>query len=218
MKNMSAWKKELSKYGIEIDVEEDRVRAIKRLINSGLPTYEHHFLGFDELHKLPSLYEKFTRIVIRACPQGNLLRHTIIGKSLKEAMAELSSIKEKKLYTLIVNEYEPAIFCGVIISEEKRLIIEMVKDENLEMLCHGEVTPYSGEFSIKPPFSYPRMFYYPSVPGNVKLLMWNTVKSISLREDENIFKPRKGYFEFVLTPKLKFIDYVPLYSNQALHF
>ena len=110
-------------------------------------------------------------------------------------------------YDILVNDYEPAGYCGVIISKPDSLIIEMAKEPNLERLCHGEIVPWSAELSYT--HHTPLMIYKNVESKDIRNIMYEVVKSISRIEPIYLpeLHPAQGYYEFVITDKLKFIDY-----------
>lgn len=250
--NMTDWMKALSDHSINVGFSKkatSRLVQLERLANSGLPTYKFHFFslsslfsdnGFDQ--RLVEVYESHEgNVVARVISKDGLVRITSIGKSLEDNLAFFRSKLISKLglklsyslndinlsdYVLVVNEYDPAKYSGVIISDKDRLIIEIVEDDNLEKLCHGRVIPWTAEFKEELPYQFRRMKYYDfrlndsEKESFVKKLMWQVVKSISKEEPSsgNIpnYIPKLGYFEFVISKKdgkLRFIDYNPDFSK-----
>jgi len=228
-KNMSGWRKALADIGVELKYnfqESNRIKEIKTLLKSGLPTYQYHDFLEKDL-EIKKFYEKYgNQVVVRAVPTDKKFqRYTFIGepfRTTKENLKEKIQESERKNYQVIVNEYDPAEYCGVIISNKEGLVIDLVKEPNLENLCHGHVIPWSAEFKQKYPYSFKRMYFSNikddqrnnQINDQVKKLMWSVIKSISKfsLSDGGIpyFEPKKGYFEFVFSKKngkLKFIDY-----------
>jgi len=219
--NMSGWRNALKDENLKTHQSNNELKltSIKRLINSGLPTYEFYFLNASEVlfgNKAKEIYDIFNEtVVVRACPKiKGLQRYTLINKPLNEIQDFLKNIHDKENYTITFNEYDPALYSGVISSDKNKLIIELVKDENLENLCHGHITPHSAIFS-KDVHGYRKMNYINEVPINIKKIMWNIIKLISKNNNANIpeFFPKQGYFEFVISKKykcVKFVDYISI--------
>jgi hypothetical protein len=214
-KNMTGWNQALIDQGIKSD-SENRLNGLMNLIESGLPTYRYHFFTLDEfINNSKEVYLKYNSVVVRAIPKitGPLARFTRISESLDDTinflMKEINPVDKSK-YTIVVNEYDPAEYCGVIISNNKKLTIEMVKEPNLEKLCHGQSIPWSAFFTEN--YSFRKMDYLNVNNETIKQKMWQVIKSISdVYYNSNIpqYDPKKGYFEFVLSKKkgIRFIDY-----------
>lgn len=203
--NMSGWM--LAMKGEYVDT---RLASLRTLIDSGLPTYEYHFMplaAFLEGNDAVSgLYQKYNNsVVVRACPtRSGLRRHTIIDKPYSEAR-ELLRGASLDAYVAVINAYDPASYCGVIISDGRQAVVEMAASPNLEDLCHGKITPRSARFSDGGIYQRPRMQYLNTEDPPIRELMWNALKTIV---DDGL--PRRGYYEFVYSSKdngLRFIDY-----------
>lgn len=220
--NMSGWKRALHERGIasSLDTGDDRLASIRALVASGLPTYEYTFAKLDSLADIGRMiWQKYDgKVVARACPTAQgLSRYTIIGKTLDETIRQLHETiapENSTDYTIILNEYDPAEYCGVIISSKDTMQIEMVHEPNLEGLCHGKTIPMSAEYKTCHPYSFPRMIFHNVEDTDARQLMWNTMKSISRVDYEDSsypsYAPKIGYFEFCVserTGKLRFIDY-----------
>ncbi len=232
--NMTGWLKALEDCSIDLEFgkkTKSKLAQLKVLIRSGLPTYDFYFFNLNDLFnpkgfdkKLVEVYNIYNQnIVARLVSKDGSVRITSIGRSLEENLTffkrklKLKDYNEEvSSYVLIINEYDPAQYCGVIISDKERLVIEMVEDDNLEKLCHGHVIPWSAEFKEELPFQFKKMVYYNVEDIKIRNLMWQVVKSISeekLRIGNNQrYEPKFGYFEFVISKKnggLKFVDYNP---------
>jgi hypothetical protein len=226
--NFSGWQRALedNKIKIKTFLEEDKITAINRLIKTGLPTYEYYFIKLKEIYedesKLQELYEKFLgMIVVRACSEEKRLqRYTIIGKDVKSIIKYFKSKienSETESYVIIVNEYDPAKFCGIVISEPEKAVIELVKEPNLEKLSHGQTTPYSAEFSKRNlSHSLNKITYLNVESPEIKKIIEEVIKYLckgNLSGGIHEMSPMQGYFEFVISQKtneLKFIDYRPI--------
>ena len=225
--NMLGWRRAAQSKGIKLNatIETNRIEELQKLMQTNLPTYDYHIMSLTEFYKNPNkikdLFKKYNdQIVIRAIPLNNCnQRLTSIGKTLEETISEFThkiSQNNIKNYQIVINSYDPAKYCGVIISNPHSLTIEMVEEPNLENICHGHVIPWSAEFN--PEFiGAPRLMRYRNIKSEkIREIMWNVIKSIStLKHDVGLpmYKPRQGYFEFVISQKnnqLKFIDYRPV--------
>jgi len=225
--NMSGWECALGAIGRRslAGRQESRIESLNRLSCSGLPTFEHHHLSFDRflsdegnVRKLYGLYQD--SVVIRACPTAaGLSRYTFIAKDYEQVKSELEKnilSRYRDKYTVILNEYDPAQYCGVIISSAEGLCIEMVAEPNLEGLCHGHVTPWSAQFSQRVPYRFSRMEYCNVGDESIRQVMWSVVKGLCEKKDTGgvvpLYRPRQGYFEFVISARtgcLRFVDYQP---------
>ena len=225
--NMSGWRAALNDLGLESTptyVSEDRLTTLERLTLSSLPTYQIHKLTpkeFTTTNEPNQIYRSLDHLVVcRIIPKNNShQRITLIGKTLEDAIKESKRINpsNSNTYTIVLNEYDSASYCGVVISNEDHLTIEMVQEPNLENLCHGKVTPYSAQFMCQFPNQIKRMHHLNKVPIPARKKMWQVVKSLSTITNQNEqqlphYEPMQGYFEFVFSQKddsLKFIDYRP---------
>ena len=223
--NMAGWQKALKDANLpHQEVKEDRIKDLQRIVESGLPTYDYYFFSLDQFYlgEAKFIFAKYEQVVVRAVPQNsNLSRFTLIGKSeeeVKSILQERILPDKRKDYKIVLNEYDPAEYCGVMISQPDQLIIEMVKEPNLENLCHGHVTPWHGEFKSYPFERYRKMYYINVEATDVREKMWLVVRSICASnesddcKESNIpdYQPRLGYFEFAISQrdgKLRFIDY-----------
>lgn len=224
--NISGWLRAIEDNRIQFTAEsikEDRLSELKHLIQSGLPTFKYYFfkLSFflSDKHSIKRIYQKFDgHIVIRVIPTDNRYqRLTIIDKTLEGCYRLLAKKIERKAipyYNVVINEYDPALYAGVVISSPERLIIEMVEDVDLEKLSHGHIVPWHAEFAEHFPYSFRKMVYYGNVADEIKEIMWFIVKSLSsVYCDGNSiprFIPRVGDFEFLIsrrTGTLRFVDY-----------
>ncbi|HIH24959.1 TPA: hypothetical protein HA251_08045 [Candidatus Woesearchaeota archaeon] len=205
--NMSEWM--LAQHG---DYTDTRLASLRTLIGSGLPTYKYHFVPLEEFltreSEMNAIYDRYGgHVVLRACPlRSGLRRQTIIDKTYAAARQDLDG-KPVDAYIAVLNEYDPASFCGVIISDGRQAMVEMARSPNLEDLCHGKITPRSARFSDQGIYHRPRMQYLNTDDVSIRSLMWNAMKSVV--EDG---LPRKGYYEFVYSSRdkrLRFIDYDP---------
>lgn len=223
--NMSGWVQALNESGIDLalgELKEDRLTEIEALQKSGLPTYDYHLFMFEDFlshpETLQNLYRRYEgQVVVRAASLGG--RHqrlTLIGKDwdacrdvfLKSIPAALSDV-----YRVIVNEYDPARFCGVVISAPEGLVIEMIEEPNLENLSHGRVTPWQGFFAPVFGAGCPTMTYAPGVAAEIRSRMWQVVRRLSAEISNQgalpHFVPQVGDFEFVFSRRndaLRFID------------
>jgi hypothetical protein len=225
--NMSGWRAALNDLGLESAptyVSEDRLTTLERLTQSSLPTYQIHKLTpqeFTTTNEPNKIYHSLDNLVVcRIIPKNNQnQRITLIGKTLDEAIRESKRINPTNScnYTIVLNEYDPASYCGVVISKKDNLTIEIVQEPNLENLCHGKVIPYSAQFTCQFPNQINRMHFLNKVPIEAREKLWQVVKSLSTitNQDEQQlpqYEPMQGYFEFVFSQKddsLKFIDYRP---------
>lgn len=225
--NLSGWRAAMMENNACLEdfvKNEDRLGALKRLAESGLPTYEFHFFGFEEFFseekRIMEIYERYEgRVVARAMPASRryLQRYCFIDKPLHETKISLNESiapESRKDYTIVLNEYEPAHYCGIMLSEQDKLSIEMVREPNLENLAHGHCTPWHAEFTAAVKGALKAMRYKNVEAPEERQNMWNAVKSISSMEYGGAFpyyEPRCGYFEFVISDagRIKFIDYKP---------
>jgi hypothetical protein len=171
---------------------------------------------YDSADALSIFEMYYNSVVVRAVPTAEgKQRFTLIDQPLKEVIEELKAkVPEESVsdYLVVLNEYDPSQYCGVVVSDNERLVIEMVEEPNLENLCHGKVIPWSAEFK-KGYNSFGRMEFKNVEGDKIKEKMWNVVKRLSTVEQEGgipHYEPRKGYFEFVYSQKdgsLRFIDY-----------
>ncbi|MGV8086539.1 MAG: hypothetical protein ACP5N1_02825 [Candidatus Woesearchaeota archaeon] len=218
--NNSGWIKKQKDKNILKDnyAYETRITSLKRLISSDLPTYNYVFLSYNEFMQYTHIKQYYkTKIVVRACPndETKYQRYTEIGKSyryVKDILEQKISKELRDKYTIVINEYDPAKYCGVIISKPDILLIELVSEPNLENLCHGKTIPWSATFEQEKLQGYKKMKYHNVKDQKIKQILWDIVKKISNNNIENYYNitPRLGYFEFVIskkTKKLKFIDY-----------
>ena len=219
--NMGGWQKSVRDVGLDIrfNIEDNRLEGLRGWENMGLPTYPVH--TFD-LHQVYSYVDEFKNmfskyggsVVLRAIPQSkDKQRYTLINKTLEEVVVTLKGHGlGNSDYIVTVNEYDPAKYCGVIMSDNDGLIIEMVEEPNLENLCHGKVIPCGADFK-KGFYGFGRMNFYNVKDDEERIILWETVKRISsVSQEGNIpnFEPMKGYFEFVYSNRdgaLRFIDY-----------
>ncbi|MEW6054247.1 MAG: hypothetical protein AB1552_10750 [Nitrospirota bacterium] len=129
-------------------------------------------------------------------------------------MAKKIEDKAMPYYNVVINEYDPAQYAGVIISWPERLIIEMVADVDLEKLSHSRIVPWHAEFAEHFPYSFRKMIYNENINHDIKEIMWGVIKSISSVEYDGYsiprFIPMVGDFEFVISKRsgtLRFVDY-----------
>jgi hypothetical protein len=232
--NMSGWRKALQRLGVktlgfeESMINESKLESIARLEKSNLPRYEHYLFELSDLYvnqcknnsDLIAIARDYEGLVMRAIPkQAEHQRITCINKNLEEARTYFSEKANGKIdaYYLLVNEYDPAKYCGIVISKPNKLIIDMVEDENLEKLAHGKVIPWSAQFSENLHGFYQMQYLNVNnrdVNGiEIRKRMWGVVKYLSDCSfgDGGIpkFKPRQGYFEYVISKRsgeMKFVD------------
>ena len=97
--NNSEWiKKQIKNKILSKNNNETRIKSIKRLIESKLPTYDYFFLKYDEFmqeEKIKEIYNQYKSVVIRACPtdESKYNRYTEISKSY----IEVKKILEQKI-------------------------------------------------------------------------------------------------------------------------
>ncbi len=206
-----------------IKVEENKLEELESLIASGLPTYDFVFFELTDFYRNAESVEKVFagfdhKIVVRFVSKRNLyMRYTFIEKDynfLKSWTAQNIEPELYEEYRVVINIYDPAMYCGVIISTNERMVIEMVQDENLEKLCHGYTTPWHARFSFDKGYSFRTMVYEETVPSDIREILWGITKSISGFDRDSgsfpCFSPRVGFYEFVISRKdgsLKFIEY-----------
>lgn len=224
--NLSGWAKAIEENRISLNVEplkEDRLSELRGLIQSGLPTFDYHFFKLSTFlsdeNSVKKIYRQYEgHVVVRVIPTDiRFQRITIIDKSLEACYQLLEKKIEKHAishYNVVINEYDPAKYAGIVISSPERLIIEMVDDVDLERLSHGHVVPWLAEFAEHFPYSFRKMIYYGNIDDEIKKIMWFIVKYFcSVEYDDNSipkFIPRVGDFEFVISKKtgtLRFVDY-----------
>lgn len=224
-RNMSGWLAALRDEGLSkgrLPLLEDRIGDVRRLMESGLPTYEHSIMPLSRYlssSAVERLYGKHrNRMVCRVVPlTDSLQRMTLIDTPLEEARRSLSLAigpRLRRSFMVILNEYDPASYVGILISAEERLLVEVEAAPNLESLAHGQAIPWSAVFECGRFFRVRHMRYYGFVPVEVRKVMWRAVRLVSEQREGSVglpnFVPRQGYFEFVLseqTGALRFIDY-----------
>ncbi len=223
--NLSAWLFKAKEFGIDLEsfnIYEDKLTEIADLIRSGLPTYAYHIYPlldfFLHTDRIMPIFEKYNNlVVVRAVPiSRKYQRYTAIGKTYEQSkifLLENISKETIEQYKVIINEYDSAACCGVVISAPSRLIIEIVEEKNLEKLCHGHITPWHGEF-LKKFYRFRKMHYIGNIPQQIKEKMWIVVKQLSAVSYNDgcipSFTPKLGDFEFVFSQRdnsLKFIEY-----------
>lgn len=223
MENLSFWLETIKSYGIVLDVYEDKIIDIERLINSNLPRYEYYILALRQFlvdeEFVNKIYQSVNySSVIRVVPVRNKIyaRETLLNQTHKDAIKYIKSkidVKDIEEYLVIINKYEEAVYSGIIVSSKTRLIIEIVRDIDTERLSHGKATPWHAEFSFSDCHRFRRMHYFSEVPTEIKIVMWSVVKRISKISsyEENIpnYVPMIGDFEFLITKnnEFKIIEY-----------
>ena len=157
-KNLSGWIKAQQDHSIQTGnfiIEENKLVMIDRLRKSNLPTYEFHILSLNNFYQNQSqaqkIFDKYDdRVVLRAVPtSSSFQRFTYIDQNLDSIISDLNKkidSSDEEHYKILINEYDPAEYCGVVISEKNQLTIEMAKEPNLEKLCHAQITPWSAIF------------------------------------------------------------------------
>ena len=136
--NISGWLRAIEDNRIPFTTEtikEDRLSELKHLMQSGLPTFDYYIVKLSSFlsdkHSIKKIYQKYDgHVVIRVIPSDNRYqRLTIIDKTLEDCCQLLAKKIEREAipyYNIVINEYDPARYSGVIISSPERLIIEKI--------------------------------------------------------------------------------------------
>ncbi|KAA5604816.1 hypothetical protein F1188_14500 [Roseospira marina] len=196
---------------------ENRLAEIRHLVASGLPTYRFHVVPLHDFQTdatgMAALFARYgDAVVVRAVPgDRHGQRLTRIGARYDTCRAAFADLEPS--YSVIVNEYDPARYCGIAVTVDSGLLIEMVAEANLEGLAHGRAIPWHARFAGYAPGSSPLLRSPPGTPEAVRARMWRAVLALSVRNADDgalpHFVPRTGYFEFVFsarTDSLRFID------------
>ena len=173
----------------------------QRLRESGLPAWdeiEFPYRDFNENNPaLMEFFSKYNQFLIRALPNASgLNKFSDIGIFKEQCFEFLrKGIRPKDIdhYSIILTQWEPTEFGGIIVSKPGEVTIEM--DRDLDKLEHCQVIPmmagHSNGLSMK----------YTTKDTELRQLMWNVVRYV---------RGLEGYFEFVITKRgrrIKFIDY-----------
>ncbi len=201
-RSMASWIIHASNHGIDMrKFHSDKLEDNQRLEESGLPVWNKFKVPYREFHKnnpqLMEFFSKYEQFLIRAIPNtSELNRFSNLGVSdFKECLDFLRkgvNPKHADSYSVLMTEWEPTEYGGIIISRPNSRIIEISKE--LDELEHGQVTPVTG-------YSNGLGMKYTTEDTELRQLMWNSLKYV---------KGLEGYFEFVITEKdrsIKFIDY-----------
>ena len=173
--NMSGWVRALRDAGLHLPLgtlQEDRLAEIENLKASGLPIYDYHLFPLEDFLEngdgMRHLFDHYGgQVVVRAAALGG--RHqrlTRIGEDWAtccRCFREAIPVRLYGAYRVIVNEYDPARYCGVVISAPGSLVIEMVQELNLENLSHGRAIPWQAFFGPRFGAAYRAMSYGPNI-------------------------------------------------------
>lgn len=200
--SMSGWIVKARDLGIDLkQFKTDKLADYQRLRESGLPTWDDFQTKYTEFNpdnkNLMKFLNKHGMFVVRGVPNTSKLGR--VSKRGVSCFQECSDFlqgeiksRNKKLYSVLLTEWEPTSYGGIVISTPNKLLIEV--GENLDEVEHGQVTPTTGwlnDFGMK----------YTTNDTELRRLMWDALKPV---------KNLEGYFEFVVTEKdrdIKFIDY-----------
>ena len=123
----------------------EKLTDYKRLKESGLPIFydfEVPYINFNDKNiELLLFLSKFPEFVIRAIPKTKDLprRYKIGVKTFGDCVSFLDSVVDqnnKEIYSVLITDYEPSKFGGVIISRKDDLIIEIGENFNIYYLSH----------------------------------------------------------------------------------
>lgn len=219
-----------------------KLEDYNRLRDSGLPRWADFEVDYTQFRKdnkrLSRFLSKYNGFVIRAIqtsPPFN--RRAKVGvDSFDECVEFLESIidrKEEETYKVLLTQHEETDRCGIIISRDDELIIEMANGRDLAGLERGTcrvkargVFNHHKNGNCENHFRSMQFFMSKrSHKKNIewKILMWNALQFIRLDSGCEYgdlmygnsmqfptFRFLKGYFEFVVTKQsdvIKFADY-----------
>ncbi|MDO8555727.1 MAG: hypothetical protein Q7R96_00960 [Nanoarchaeota archaeon] len=219
--NFSGWRNALHDAGLVgiVAASDDRIAHLQHLMQSGLPTYDYTFFSLQDFSLGKGAQEVYGRydhhVVVRVCPQNEgLPRFTFIDEPYSVVRKVLQEkVKDPAVYTAVINEYDPARYCGVIHALQDKAYVELVREPNLEGLCRGISVPWSAEFKADFPYGFSRMVYHNVEDECIRRIMWSVVKSLIDKSDSGeipCYHLAPGYLEFVISEKtgrLFFVDY-----------
>ena len=222
---ISDWIIELEKAGLKNlakKLHSEKLTDYKRLKESGLPIFydfEVPYINFNDKNiELLLFLSKFPEFVIRAIPKTKDLprRYKIGVKTFGDCVSFLDSVVDqnnKEIYSVLITDYEPSKFGGVIISRKNDLIIEIGENCNVDDLAHGKITPVGGIYK-EHSFNHFKSMKYNTENETHRKLMWRVLdflrnEVVSDSEINTGIEFTLGYFEFVITvsDKVKFLDY-----------
>jgi hypothetical protein len=200
-RSMASWIDYGNSHGIDMKkFHSDKLEDNQRLRESGLPAWDEIEVAYRDFNednpKLEEFLSKYNQFLIRAIPKTpGLNKFSDVGLDFQECLNLLrQGIKPKDAnhYSIILTQWEPTEYGGIIISKPEGVVIEVAKQ--LDELEHCQVIPAAG-------YSNGLGMKYTTEDIELRQLMWNSLRHV---------KGLEGYFEFVITKRdriIKFIDY-----------
>lgn len=199
--SMSHWIIEASKHGIDLSsFHSDKLQDRQRLRASGLPCWDEikiPYSCFDgKNNELGQFLARYNLFIVKAIPKTSKLpRESKRGvASLEQCLnflADKINPENTNLYSVVLSEWRPTKYGGIIISDLERAKIDI--GEQLDELEHGLAVPTTGVWDG-------RSMKYTTNDSELKRIMWKTFRYV---------RALRGYFEFVITGEneTKFVDY-----------
>jgi hypothetical protein len=200
----------------------NRLEALLRLEQLGLPTYDRLSLSLEDFLDRPKLllteFNHPSYHAILSPRKSHLLRYskTRLKKwdDIQKFVDKKIENKDRKNYYLILQEYEECIYGGTIVSNDKILHVD---------LCLGKPSGVSkGKANVitatKRNGPYLPSFSYSTKDDNLRSVIWDILQYIRFKdyksERQTDITFLKGYFEFAVSDKgikkglrIAFLDY-----------
>lgn len=209
-----------------------KLRDMRRLKNSGLPTYEEYsctYLQFNPNNPdLKNYLQKYEGFCVRAIPTAQGLKKGLTRKpkfpvfdfqECRDFLEQVISSENQELYDILLTEWQPQIYGGVLRNgfERGRAVCGTTKGRFIEgEIAEGLDKLTAGETETKAYFFIDRanLGRFQDIAEWIvreeaaKNALWKAFEH-TYSEDEGSHSILPGYLEFVVTQKgdVKFLDF-----------